>query len=72
MHYINTFNQAKVHRRFFESVIMQAFLEKTFETGLLLQQKKLLIEQDHRLELFLHGTQHLGALPFFLVSKYGE
>ena len=72
MHYINTFNQAKVHRRFFESVIMQAILEKTFETGLLLQQKKLLIEQDHRPECYWYGTQHLGALPFFLVSKYGE
>ena len=52
MQNINTFNQAKFHRRFFKSVIMQAFLEKTFETGLLLQQKKLLIEQDHHPECF--------------------
>ena len=66
MHYKNTFNQAKVHRRFFESVIMQAILEKTFETGLLLQQKKLLIEQDHRLELFLVRYSALGSPPIFL------
>ena len=67
-HYINTFNLAKVYRRLFESIIMQAFIEKIFETGLLLQQKKLFTEHVHHSELFLARYSALGT-PSILLGE---
>ena len=58
----------------FESVTTQVFQVKTTEIGLLLNRKycwynkNMIIIQN----CFWHGTQHLGPLPLFLVSKYGE
>ena len=65
MHYINTFNQAKVHRRFFESVVMQAFLENIWNRTSFTAEG-IVDRTDHRPEWFLVRYSALGSPPVLL------
>ena len=72
---LDYFNYVRVHQRIFKSVAIQVFQLETTEIAYLLLNRYYCSYNNTYIIIqncFWHGTQHLGPLPLFLVSKYGE